>query len=447
MKIWMTGMVNGKRFHVSKQIVAATGAGNPEMKLLSVYPQISYQKIHGFGGAFTDAAGYVYSLMDEQSRRDFLETYFAPEGMGYVWGRTSIDSCDFSTEPYAAGDDPDDTSFEHMDYSRCDRYVLPLLKAAEATAGRPVHMMLTPWSPPAWMKTNQSRMGGGALRGECADLWAEYICKYTDHCLESGVDVRLISAQNEPHAVQTWDSCIMTDAEEAVFLRDHLLPALKRHGLDERISILIWDHNKQHLFERASAVLSDPRLAEQVAGAAFHWYSGDHFENIAMTRESYPGKRLVFSEGCMEHSIFGHEAHLQGAIRYAHEYIGDLNAGTDTLIDWNLVLDEKGGPNHVGNFCDAPMMYDTVNKKLHKQLSLDYIGHFSRFIKPGAVRLGVSRFNAEVELTAARNPDGSTAVVMLNASDRKQAINLHLDGEVYQIDIPAGAITTCLGTL
>ena len=444
MKAVITGIRQGKKYTEQLTLTPNDAVRNKEMRLAEVFPQVKYQTIHGFGGAFTDAAGYVYSLMEEKDRTDFIRTYFDPQEMGYTWGRTSIDSCDFSAEMYAADDDPADTGLAHMDYTRGEKYMLPLLRDAEKTAGQPIRIMLTPWSPPAWMKTNGSRVHGGFLREECAGLWAEYICRYIAHCVDIGMDVRLLSSQNEPHAVQTWDSCIFTDGQERDFIRDHLAPALKRHGLDRRLSLLIWDHNKEHLLERAQAVLCGQDMLDAVGGFAFHWYSGDHFENLQMTGRQFPGKRLVFTEGCVEHSIWGTNAELPGAIHYAHEYIGDLNAGADTLIEWNLLLDEKGGPNHVGNYCDAPMMYDTQNRQLRKKLSLDYIGHFSRYIRPGAVRLGVSRCCADIELTAAQNPDGSIAVVILNPSDQEQDSNLLLNGSFYSLSLPAGAIITCV---
>ena len=440
----MTGMANGEKTTRQGSIEADKSEPNREMRLVAVYPGRTYQTIHGFGGAFTEAAGYVYSLMDAADRAEVVRTYFGPGDMGYTWGRASIDSSDFGLEMYAAGDDPADAALERMDFSRGERYVLPLIRDAEAVAGGPLQMMLTPWTPPAWMKTNGSRVGGGHLREACAPIWAEMICRHVERFIELGLDVRLLSTQNEPHAAQLWDSCLMDDGQERAFIRDHLAPALKRHGLNERLALLVWDHNKEHLYDRAEAILGDGALDGMVGGAAFHWYSGDHFEAVRMTRERFPDKRLVFSEGCVEHSVWGTEAEQLGAVKYAHEYIGDINAGADTLIDWNLLLDEKGGPNHAGNFCDAPMMYDTVNHQLHKKLSLDYIGHFSRFIKPGAVRLGVSAFSPEIEATAAKNPNGSVAAVLLNTAEEERRFWLRLDGRFYPILLPAFAIATCV---
>lgn len=444
MKAVLTGMREGIKTQERFIIREDRSEQNREMNLITVFPQMRYQTIQGFGGALTDAAGHVYSLMSEADRAEMIRTYFDPKEMNYTWGRTSIDSCDFSSEMYAADNDPEDPELSKMDYTRAEKNLLPLLRDAEKAAGQPLKFMLTPWTPPAWMKTNQSRTRGGFLREECAPLWAEYICRYTEHCLARGMDVRLLSVQNEPQAVQTWDSCIYSGEQEAQFIRFHLLPALKRHGLDERLGLLIWDHNKEKVLERACTVMRDGDLKRAVAGIAFHWYSGDHFENLRMAGELFPGKRLVFSEGCVEHSVWGTGAELTGAVHYAHEYIGDLNAGADTFLDWNLLLDEKGGPNHVKNYCDAPMMYDTVHHQLKKNLSLDYIGHFSRYIRPGAVRLGVSRYTADIEAAAALNPDGGIAAVALNVTDREVRFWLQVGEKYWPVTLPAGAVITCV---
>ena len=444
MKVSITSMLQGEKQFQNLNVEADRTSEYREGQLISVFPDRTYQTIHGFGGAFTESAGYVYSLMTPEDRQDFLRTCFSPEGLGYTWGRTSIDSCDFSLETYCAGNDPTDTGLQHMDYSRGEKYVLPLLRDAEKTAGQPIRLMLSPWSPPAWMKTNGERLHGGKLKPECAAIWAEYICVYVRHCIDIGMDVRLLSMQNEPLAVQKWDSCVYRDEEERDFLRDHLIPALKRHGLDERVALLIWDHNKEHVLDRAAVVFSDRETESRIGGIAFHWYTGDHFENIRMAHELYPDKRLVFSEGCVEHSVFGTDAELTGAVHYAHEYIGDLNAGTDTLIDWNLLLDEKGGPNHQHNFCDAPIMYDPAKHKMQKRLSLEYIRHFSAYIKPGAVRIGVSRYSEDLEATAAKNPDGSIALVVLNRSGKTQSFYVCRQGQFYPLTLPARGIATCV---
>ncbi|MBQ6562481.1 MAG: glucosylceramidase [Clostridia bacterium] len=446
MKVYYSGMENGKAYARTAEIQKDTSRSNREMALVCAFPEMTYQTVQGFGGALTDASGYVYSQMDPETRKEVIETYFGPGGLGYTWGRTSIDSSDFGTEMYAADDDPADEELENMDFSRCDRYVFPLLRDAAAEAGQPVRLMLTPWSPPAYMKSNQSRVHGGKLLEKYADRWARYMVKTVEHFLEEGMDVRLLSVQNEPNASQTWDSCNMTGADERAFVRNHLDPALRQHGLQDRLCLLIWDHNKERALDRALETISDDTMKEMIGGVAFHWYTGDHFEVLQMIREVLPDKRLVFSEGCVEHSVYGEDKELLGAVKYAHEYIGDLNHGADTLIDWNILLDEQGGPNHVANYCDAPLMYDRKQKKLVRKTSLEYIGHFSRYLKPGSRRIGTSSYHRDLEVTAVRNPDGTLAVVVLNAGEEKRDFFLKVHEDYYPLSLEGSSILTAVIT-
>ena len=441
MKQYLTLFKDGVRESVTRAIDADPKETDREKDLVNLYPEVTYQTVEGFGGAFTDAAGYVFSLMPEALRRSFIDGCFGPDGLGYTVGRTSVDSCDFSREMYAADDVPGDTALTRFDTSRAFKYVMPLFAAARAAAGRDLVMMMTPWSPPAWMKTNSSRVGGGALRPEYRAVWAEYICRYILEARKNGMKVELLSVQNEPKAVQTWDSCLFTAREEAAFVRDHLCPALKKHGLDD-IAVLIWDHNKERAYERACEAMADPETEKLIGGVAVHWYSGDHFEALQMIRDRFPDKRIVFSEACVEYSLYREDNQLRNAQMYAHEIIGSLDHGMNIFLDWNLLLDEKGGPNHVGNYCDAPVMYDTRTGELRRNLSYDYIGHFSRYIRPGARRIGLSRFTDRLEATAAVNTDGSVTAVVLNRSGEDIPFFLRMGGRVWPVLQPGGSIGT-----
>ena len=443
MKQFFTLFKNGKKSIACLDTQPDPDLSDAEKNLIDLYPEVRFQRIEGFGGAFTDAAGYVFSLMPEEMGKQLLKDYFSPEGLGYTFGRTSIDSCDFSTEMYAADDDPDDRDLSRFDMERPLRYVLPLLLGAEEAAGQPIRMMLTPWSPPAWMKTNASRKHGGHLKKECRAMWAEYICRYILEAEKAGMRVCFLSSQNEPAASQTWDSCLYTGTEEGEFIRDFLYPALIRHGL-AHVALLIWDHNKERAYERACETLADEKTEKMVDGVAVHWYSGDHFEALQLIRDRFPDKRLVFSEACVEYSVYKEDNSLRNARMYAHEIIGSLNHGLNIFLDWNLLPDEQGGPNHVGNYCDAPVMYNTKTGKLTKNLSFDYIGHFSRYIKPGAQRIGLSRFGNRVEATAAVNPDGSVCAVVMNPSPEKCSFSLRMNGKVWPVSLDGDSIVTCV---
>lgn len=443
MKRYTTCLQKGEKKYLVDDIAPDPRETQREKDLINLYPQVRRQRITGFGGAFTDSAGYVFSIMPEPLQEQFLQDYFSPEGLGYTLGRTSIDSCDFSLSCYASCNEPQNPLLAGLDTSRAGQYVLPMIQRAQATLGRSISMMLTPWSPPAFMKTNHSRVGGGELKEEYYGMWAEYICQFLKAYQAAGVNVCMLSSQNEPKAVQRWDSCILSGKQEQVFIRDHLYPALQRHGLTE-VALLIWDHNKERAFDRAYETICDGEMEKIVSGIAVHWYSGDHFEALQMVHERFPDKQLVFSEACVEYSLFAGQNQLKNAQMYAHDLIGNLNHGLNAFIDWNLVLDEMGGPNHVQNFCDAPMMYNTKTGVLTKNLSYDYIGHFSRYIKPGAVNIGLSRFGQELEATAVCNPDSSICVVVMNPHAKAIPFFLRLGDRVWPIAQEDESISTCI---
>lgn len=442
MKQYTTRLCQGEKVFQVTDIAPDFREEQREKDLINVYPQVRRQTITGFGGAFTDSAGYVFSQMPPELQAQLLRDYFGPDGLGYTMGRTSIDSCDFSLECYESCSSADLNNF---DTSRAQQYVLPMIRRAQKELGRPIAMMLTPWSPPAFMKNNQSRVGGGELKEEYCDLWAEYICRFIKAYQAAGVDVKMLSSQNEPKAVQRWDSCILDGTREQRFIRSHLYPALKRYGLED-IALLIWDHNKERAFERACETICDAEMEAIISGIAVHWYSGDHFEALQMLRERFPDKQLIFSEACVEYSVHADQNQLGNAQMYAHDLIGNLNHGLSAFLDWNLVLDEMGGPNHVGNYCDAPMLYNFHTGILTKNLSFDYIGHFSRYIKPGAVSIGLSRFSQQLEATAACNPDGSISVVVMNPHAQSISCYLRLGGKVWPITQAGESISTYVFT-
>lgn len=410
-----------------------------ENELINLYPQVEYQKFEGFGGALTDASGYVYAQMEQKDKDKVTNTYFGKDGIGYNRVRIPVDSCDFSVEQFQAVSDREDKDFHTFSLEREKKYIYPLWEDVKK-AGVEVEVMVTPWSPPAFMKTNDMRIQGGELKEECREAYAEYLCHYIEELGKVGITVRRMSIQNEPKAVQTWDSCVMDARQEKEFLRDFLYPAMEKHHLTD-VEIFIWDHNKERVFERACEIIDDT-TAHMVKGIAFHWYSGDHFESLQMVKEKFPALKLILSEACIEYSKFQADGELVNVKKYAHEIIGNLNAGMNAFYDWNILLDEKGGPNHVGNFCDAPFMYHIEEKKLEERMTLSAIEHFSRYIKPGAVRIGCSRYTDELEATAFKNPDESITIVLLNQTEKDMPVTLRIEDECVTLVAEALSIAT-----
>ena len=411
-----------------------------ELQVVNLYPEITFQTLEGFGAAITDASGYVYSLMNGEQRHQVIETCFSPARMRYGLVRIHMDSCDFSTEMYEAMSDPNDRELKSFSFTRTEKYILPMLSDAQKAAGKPLKLMLTPWSPPAFMKTNGSRVGGGSLKPEYRDFWADYICRYIEEFQKRGYQVQRVSLQNEPKAVQTWDSCVYTAEQEKEFLRDHLYPALLAHGL-ENIEVFIWDHNKERLYERVRDIVDDS-TKNMVAGAAFHWYSKDHFEALDLVRRQYPELKLIASESCIEYRFFDSTAVKESIACLVHELVGDLNHGMHAFYDWNILLDETGGPNHVGNLCHAPFLYDRQRGVLEPQLLQSFYYHFTHYIAPGAKRIGMSRYTDILDFTAFQNPDGGLVLVVYNRGDAAVPVNLRLHGQVAGFTIEPGAIAT-----
>ena len=247
--------------------------GETENRVINLYPEAAYQTFEGFGGAITEAAGYVYSQMDEKDKNAVMEAYFATSGMNYRFVRIPIDSCDFSLGQYEG-------------FERVEKYIIPMLRDAEKAHGSPLGIMLAPWSPPAKWKTSGIREQGGSLKREHYAEYAAYLCDYIEWYKNQGFLVTRLSLQNEAHAVQTWDSCVWTAAEQKEFLRDFMWPEMEKRGM-AGIEIYLWDHNKERVYEWLRDVV-DEITDKMVAGIAFHWYSGDQYANIAEIARRYP---------------------------------------------------------------------------------------------------------------------------------------------------------------
>lgn len=415
----------------------ARSEGRPE---ITVDSSRRFQVLIGFGGAFTEAAAVSWQALPPAEQEAALRDCFDGErGHGYRLCRVHINSCDFALGNYAHAETPGDVELRHFSIDRDRTALLPMIKAAQRIAGSPLQILASPWSPPAWMKTNGQMNHGGELRPECRDAWAACYVRFIEAYAAEGVPIWGITVQNEPMAVQRWDSCIYTAEQERDFVRDHLGPALERAGLSH-VKLLVWDHNRDQMVQRASVIYGDPEAARFVWGMGFHWYGDDHFEQVAQVREAWPDKHLIFTEGCQEGGP--HHGAWQLGERYARSLIHDLRNGCEGFIDWNLMLDETGGPNHVGNLCSAPMLIDRAKGEVQRQSSYWALGHFSRFIRPGAQRIVCASGTARVEAVAFRNPDGSLAAVLLNRNEQAQPLRLRWDGGFADFELPARAIAT-----
>lgn len=412
-----------------------------ENELINVYDDVEYQEILGFGGALTEASAVTINKLSKDKQDEILKAYFdAEHGIGYTFCRSHINSCDFSLGNYTYADE-EDPELKNFDISRDEQAIIPLIQQAKVAAGEPFKLFASPWSPPAWMKTNGEMNNGGQLKREYWQTWADYFVKYIQAYAEHGIEIWGLTVQNEAKARQIWDSCIYTAEEEKDFVRDHLGPTLERHGLGH-IKIMIWDHNKERVYDRAKVAFEDAAASKYIWGIGFHWYSGDHFEGLSAVHRRFPDKHLVFTEGCQEGGV--HLGSWKTGERYGHDIMGNLNHGMSAWTDWNIVLDEQGGPNHVKNFCDAPIIADTTANQVIYESSYYYIGHFSKYIAPGAVRIGCTKYTDKLEASAFKNPDGSIAVIVMNRSEQELPYTLRHRDELAESSVPAHSIQTLL---
>ena len=404
----------------------------------------SFQTVIGFGGALTDAAAETFYKLPKDKQKEILTAYFNTEkGIGYTICRTHINSCDFSSGSYAYTETAGDTALEQFSIDHDRTYRIPLIKSALAESGGRLNLFASPWSPPAWMKTNNNMLHGGKLKPEYRQTWANYFVRFIKEYEEEGIPIWGLTVQNEPMATQIWESCIFTAGDERDFVRDYLGPTLQKAGMSEK-KVIIWDHNRGLMYQRAQAVLQDPIAANYVWGTGFHWYTGDHFDNVRLVHEAFPNKKLIFTEGCVYPFNRDLINEWHWGERYAESILHDLNNWCVAWVDWNIVLDETGGPNHVSNFCYAPIIGDTRDGTLIYMNSYFYMGHFSKFIRPGAKRIICSSNNDNLLATAFRNPDGKIAVVVLNMTDNEIPFHIWIDGKAVQTKSPAHSIITAV---
>ena len=403
-----------------------------------------FQTIEGFGGALTDAAAETFYKLPKEKQSEIITAYFDREkGIGYSLCRTHINSCDFSSESYAYAEVSGDLKLENFSVAHDENRKIPFIKQALEKSGNEMKLFASPWSPPAWMKTNNNMLKGGSLKPEYFQTWADYFVKFFKAYKERGIEFWGLTVQNEPLAVQRWESCIYTAEEEKNFVKHYLGPTLAKNQMGDK-KIIIWDHNRGLMYQRAQIAFDDPEASKYIWGTGFHWYAGDHFENVKLVSEAFPDKKTIFTEGCVFPFDYNKLNDWKWGERYGESIIHDLNNSASGWVDWNILLDERGGPNHVANYCYAPLIGNTETGELIYMNSYFYMGHFSKFIRPGARRVICSSNHDDILATAFVNPNNSIAVVAMNQTDRALEFKIWLDGKGTLSKLPAHSIATII---
>ncbi len=451
MKAFETNLYD-KKYLIEHEI--HSGKGNPESEgaIINIFDDVKYQSVLGFGGAITESVAYNYSKLNDRQKRIFLDKYFGDDnGMSYNVCRLHINSCDFSLDIYDYIDDNDE-SLDSFSIDRDKKYIIPMIKDVIKFSKQDIFFFASPWSPPKFMKDNDSRIGGGKLKKEYRKLWALYFCKFIKAYRQENINIKAITIQNEPKAKQTWESCFYTAEDEKEFLEDYLIPTLDENNLSD-IKIMIWDHNKERVYDRAKIILTDNKYADRVYAVAYHWYSGDHFDGLDLVYNQLH-KNTFLSEFCW--GMDWNEEEL--AEKYAKEICEDLNHNTIAICDWNIMLSESGGPYHnrtaesasvngvvfesKNGGCFAPVLYDNNSKQLIFTPIFYYISHFAKFIKPCAKRLATTKYSEFLNVCAFENTDGSKVLVVINTSDKELPLRIRCNDQVTDYSAKAHSIYT-----
>jgi glucosylceramidase len=424
-----------------------------------------FQQIDGFGASMTDAAAWLFAkkLSPEQTEETFRQLFDRKHGIGINFLRQPIGSSDLSVTFYSFDDlcrqtthacttpaGESDPQLAHFSLAHDEEYILPMLRKALAL-NPDIHIMLTPWSPPGWMKSSGSMLGAdpetkvpSSLKPEDYGAFAEYLVKTIEGYQAAGVPVWALSVQNEPlYAPPTYSGMLMEVAAQAKFLGDALAPALAAAHLSPRV--MVYDHNWNRP-DYPETVLRDPKAGALAAGTAWHHYEGD-LAVMTKFHEEFPNKDQWVTEssgGTWQKGLHG-KGNVLG--EEAGELIAVMRNWSRAYVLWALATDQNHGP-YVGgcDTCRGLVTLDLTDPAQSRvKLEPDYyvLGQASRFLDPGAVRIASDEpTGTELKDVAFRNPNGTVVLYVLNAAEKSQNMRIAFQGKTAVTEIPEGAVTT-----
>jgi glucosylceramidase len=443
-----------------------------EPSTIELNPKKELQTISGFGGAFTESSAYLLNKMSEEKRNEILAAYFAKDGARYSLARTHMNSCDFSLNNYSYTPVAGDKNLTHFSVDEDKDDIIPMIKDAMAISEDGFKLFSSPWTAAPWMKDNNSWVGGKLLL-EYYDTWALFFSKYVDVYKAEGIDIWGFTVENEPHGNgENWESMHYSPEEMTDFVQNYLGPKLEADGKGH-LKILGYDQNRGGLREWVDVMYKDEASSKYYDGTAIHWYEStyDYFpEELQYAHQKAPDKYLIQTEACVDSEVpvwkddkwywkkeatdWGYDwreeekkyLHPKYAPvnRYARDIIGCLNNWVDGWVDWNMVLDTKGGPNWANNWCIAPVIVDPEKDEVYYTPLYYVMTHFSKFIRPEAKVIEANITDEELMVAAAKNPDGSIAVVVFNEGKTPKNFKIVHNDFAKNISISPQAIQTIL---
>jgi glucosylceramidase len=453
-RVWMT--TGDQKNLLSEQPATALAPPAEGVPTITVDPSQRFQRIDGFGASITDSSAHL--IAESRSRDAIMRDLFDPNrGIGLSYLRQPMGASDFVKGPHYTYDDlpagKTDFGMTKFSVGHDEKQILPLLRQARGL-NRNLKVMGTPWSPPAWMKTNQSLVGGRFIDDKrYYDAYTKYFVKFVQAYQRAGIPVDAVTLQNEPQNrfPSGYPGMDFRDPEEARLIKQ-VGPAFQKAGLDTKI--LGYDHNwSLHPNdvgqpganpEYAKALLDDPGAKRWLAGTAFHCYYGDPSSQSEL-KQAHPDRDIYFTE-CSGLQSGDPATSFPDTLHWHTRYltIGATRNWAKNVITWNLALDPQNGPFNGGcETCMGVVTVDPATGRAKREGDYYVMGHVTKFVKPGAVRIG-STVEGNIWDVAFRNPDGST-VVLVNNDDwgtGSQRFNLRMGSKAVSYDLPAGAVAT-----
>ena len=421
----------------TRPVVAAPGTpGYDDSTYIMVDTSKKRQSIVGFGGAFTDAACYMFDQMAVADRGKLFKNLFDPNQLNLTFCRTCIGSSDYATHMYSYNEGEPDPEMKRFSIDHDRKYILPMLREARAV-NPDIFLYSSPWSPPGWMKSNKS-MYGGNMQRQYMGAYALYFSRFLQDYAKEGVPVQAVTVQHEvdPDQDGRMPACTWPQEYEVDFVRYFLGPQLKKDGL--KTSIWIIDHN-YNLWGRALASLEADGLRDHVDGIAWHGYVGDAGA-MSKVHDAYPDTHMYWTEGGPDYTDPNYS---KDWVKWSRTFTGNLRNWCRGITVWNLALDEAGRPN-IGPFpCGGLVTINSQTKAVSYSGQYHAIGHFSRFVKRDAVVVdSVGNKDAEVSHVAFVNPDGEKVLVLTNGGANAQTVKIRCDGRQIALTLDADSVTT-----
>jgi glucosylceramidase len=464
-RVWVTTPDRAELLHERTPVAFAKGSS--PLTTITVDPATKFQTMDGFGASITDSSANVLYQLSTAQRDQTMRSLFDPrQGIGVSFLRQPVGSSDFTAEAehYTYDDVPagqTDFGLKHFSIAHDQRQVLPLLRRAKQL-NPALKVLATPWSPPAWMKTGDSLVGG-RLKDDPAvyNAYARYLVKFVQAYTAAGVPVDFLTIQNEPQNRKPSGYPGMDlPVRQAAAVIEQLGPMLR--AANPRTKILGYDHNwTTHPGDIASTPpgedpetdypykLLQTRAAKWIAGTAYHCYSGDASAQSAL-RQAFPEKGIWFTECSGSHGPNDTPPQIfRGTLTWhaRNLMLGTTRNWAKSVVNWNIALDSEGGPHNGG--CDTCTGLVTLHPDGTISTDAEYytIGHLSKFVNTGAVRIGSTSYgttgwNGQLMSAAFRNPDGSTALLVHNENDDPRSFAVAVGGRSFEYTLPGGAIAT-----